>query len=635
MTLNANYGTAKSKVGQGMGLHAQLDHPEWVQQFKFYTDEGLIGPAPRADNPLCAGLCIGIDPDADTPAFIMVERTDARRRVTFGGTLMEQAAAYAEKVAAAFPATLPGSDSIVLIVKHPPMPWLGSGQKAVIMSGGVRELEGGKAFANLGIGSALDAVEFVADGEPEKMRLRLQCKKMATLDYSHGPGKTAPGQDVNCYGDPEHPDWCPSSRFGDDGTIGPLIHGNNPMAAQCCLGYHRGANGVTSIKMVKRDDPKRLIFGSAHDMEGFIADLVAQRAAVAAAVEQLKTDAIAACNDERKAQLKHDGFTKFEGGIPRHLVLNAMREINREIGLSSTTTDQFKAKTFAAHPDIAKLIKQSMAPHICAALMGGTPDYYRNQIGGGQLALRFPGDMCDDGKATCSAERFAGVAKGWHIDGCANEFIPGTTDHYGTVHNFSMLIGCLLSDVPEKMSGELCCYPGSHTALAEYFSQGKNLKTLKQKGNKVLPTDKTQQLFTRPIFHGTGTAGTLFVANYLTAHFIAPNTAPFIRYAVYFRVSSPRHRAGQDKQGMRSASMLDPWCDWEGLSEVAEGSNEGAVVVPPAPYLTREELLEAQRVQLHMATADYKEVYSGSGRGGGGGGGGGGPRRGRQGESKA
>ncbi len=428
MTLDAWWGTAKSKVGQGMGLHANLDHPEWVQQFKFYTDEGLIGPAPRADNPLCAGLCIGIDPDADTPAFIMVERTDARRRVTFGGTLMEQAAAHAEKVAAAFPATLPGSDSIVLIVKHPPMPWLGSGQKAVIMSGGVHELEGGKAWAKLGIGSALDAVEFVADGEPEKMRLRLQCKKMATLDYAHGTGKTAPGQDVNCYGDPEHPDWCPSSRFGDDGTIGPLIHGNNPMAAQCCLGYHRGANGVTSIKMVKRDDPKRLIFGSAHDMEGFIADLVAQRAAVAAAAEQLKTDAIAACNDERKAQLKHDGFTKFEGGIPRHLVLNAMREINREIGLSSTTTDQFKAKTFANHPDIANLIKQSMAPHICAALMGGTPDYYRNQIGGGQLALRFPGDMCDDGKATCSAERFAGVAKGWHIDGCANEFIPGTTD---------------------------------------------------------------------------------------------------------------------------------------------------------------------------------------------------------------
>ena len=60
------------------------------------------------------------------------------------------------------------------------------------------------------------------------------------------------------------------------------------------------------------------------------------------------------------------------------------------------------------------------------------------------------------------------------------------------------------------------------------------------------------------------------------------------------RISSPRHRAGQSKQGMRSASMLDPWCDWEGLSEVAEGSNEGAVVVPPAPYLTREELLEAQ-----------------------------------------
>lgn len=46
----------------------------------------------------------------------------------------------------------------------------------------------------------------------------------------------------------------------------------------------------------------------------------------------------------------------------------------------------------------------------------------------------------------------------------------GLTDHFGTIVNFDVLVGCLLSDVPEPMAGELCVYPGSHHALASYFA---------------------------------------------------------------------------------------------------------------------------------------------------------------------
>ena len=45
------------------------------------------------------------------------------------------------------------------------------------------------------------------------------------------------------------------------------------------------------------------------------------------------------------------------------------------------------------------------------------------------------------------------------------------TDHYGRIVNFDVLVGCLLSDVPEPMSGELVVYPGSHLSLAAYFAQ--------------------------------------------------------------------------------------------------------------------------------------------------------------------
>ena len=607
LLLDSAGGTDKSKVGQTLSLWANRQHPEWVQQFKFYPDEGLIGPAPRPDNPLCAGLCLGIDPDEDSPRFIMVERTDKDRRCVFGGTLMEQVIRHTKAVARAFPARLPNSDAIILVVKHPPMPWLGEGRKAIILDGNFHTLDGGKAsWGRMGIGQALDAAEFICDGDPEAMRLRLKQNIQVALDYAHGPEKTKPGQDVNFFGNPGARLHC--SVFGDDGTIGPCVHGSNPDAEECCLGFDRHESGSTRIKMVRRNDPNRLIFGSAEDMQPFIEELLARRAAIAAAAAGLESHVIGMCTQERKAQLKHDGFTKFPGAIPPQVVREAMTEINRELGLSSTTTDEFKAKTFAKHPAVKNLIKQSMAPFICAKLLGGTPDYYREQISQGQLALRFPGDACPEGTAKCTASRFHGHAKHWHIDGCANKFIPGVTDHYGEVHNFNVLLGCLLSDVPDEMSGELCCFPGSHSVLAEHFKADghKNLKRIIEGGNEAFPVEETYDMFKRPVFHATGKAGDLFVANYMTAHFIAPNTSPNIRYAVYFRVSGPKFHAKNKKdKTARYKSMLDPWCDWDGLNDVAEEDNDGAAHVPPSPPQTREEVEEAEKLQAHLYTADY------------------------------
>ena len=46
--------------------------------------------------------------------------------------------------------------------------------------------------------------------------------------------------------------------------------------------------------------------------------------------------------------------------------------------------------------------------------------------------------------------------------------------------------------------------------------------------------------------------------NYMTAHFIAPNTAEGIRYAVYFRVKGPEFPA----TGGHLDSILDPLKHW-------------------------------------------------------------------------
>ena len=90
------------------------------------------------------------------------------------------------------------------------------------------------------------------------------------------------------------------------------------------------------------------------------------------------------------------------------------------------------------------------------------------------------------------------------------------------VHNFDALVGVLLSDVPAPMAGELCCYPGSHLALASHLAAPGAMDALRANGNTVLPTDRTDTLFERPAAHCTGKAGDVFLANYMTAHFIAP-----------------------------------------------------------------------------------------------------------------
>ena len=98
------------------------------------------------------------------------------------------------------------------------------------------------------------------------------------------------------------------------------------------------------------------------------------------------------------------------------------------------------------------------------------------------------------------------MRRGWHIDGCPSDFVKGMTDHYGTIHNFDCLVGVLLSDVPEPMSGELVVYPGSHAELAAHFKTHPSLLgKLRHEGASHLPTgEQTDRLFRREAVHCTG-----------------------------------------------------------------------------------------------------------------------------------
>lgn len=256
--------------------------------------------------------------------------------------------------------------------------------------------------------------------------------------------------------------------------------------------------------------------------------------------------------------LRHNGFCKLDQAVPKNLINGALLEINKRLG-ASKNTDTFKAKSFPKHPAITNLFNKSVIPFVLQRLLGGDKRK-RYRQGSGQLALRFPGDFTPNNSAKANDIALRNVASHWHIDGCPNDFIKGVTDHYGTVHNFDVLVGVLLSDVDAKLGGELCCFPGSHMELATFFAKEDNLEKVYQFGNQALPTGpRTWDVFKQKPVHCTGKAGDVFLANYMTAHFVAPNTSPHIRYAVYFRVSKHGVNRKNPDGKHNPASMLAPW----------------------------------------------------------------------------
>lgn len=68
--------------------------------------------------------------------------------------------------------------------------------------------------------------------------------------------------------------------------------------------------------------------------------------------------------------------------------------------------------------------------------------------------------------------------------------------------------------------------------------------------------------------------GDIVLAHYQTAHAIAPNTSPNIRYASYFRM----HHRSHAVEGSKPSCLTNIWEDYDGLHEVVnELRREGAI----------------------------------------------------------
>jgi tetratricopeptide (TPR) repeat protein len=244
----------------------------------------------------------------------------------------------------------------------------------------------------------------------------------------------------------------------------------------------------------------------------------------------------------------YDGFVVLPNIVPNKLCLDAIRAINQNIGQGMSLEETKRAQSgswcpsLVSKPVISDLYNKTDLLRIVASFFGVSVPLY-----GGQIALRFPGALCTDSNSFKPVPYWNKI---WHVDGFHS---PDNGIPKGEIHNFTMLIGIVLSDVVEEMTGNLVVFPGSHHIVENYMNKPGVIENIKEKGVEGLPgmpLPPAKQIIAK--------SGSIILAHYSLAHSIAPNTSPFIRYAVYFRVNL---RKSQDLIPLKNI-----WVDYKGLT---------------------------------------------------------------------
>jgi hypothetical protein len=236
--------------------------------------------------------------------------------------------------------------------------------------------------------------------------------------------------------------------------------------------------------------------------------------------------------------LVDEGYLLVPGLVPRPRVDAALRAINHSLGEQGIAKDALwtmRAQTFcpelADAPEILDLFRATPLRALAEAAIGVGRVRAPST---GQIALRFP--------QAVAAPRDPHP----HIDG-----MPGPLNGVaaGTVYHFTALGGVFLSDVDEPFQGNFTVWPGTHTELARHFERHGTSGLLEGFPPIALPPPR--QLRAR--------AGDALLAHYQLAHGVAANAGPHVRYAVFFRL----FHEGHDETS--TATMTDPWREWEGL----------------------------------------------------------------------
>lgn len=242
----------------------------------------------------------------------------------------------------------------------------------------------------------------------------------------------------------------------------------------------------------------------------------------------------------QRQQFFEHGYVHVPGVVPRVMANAALRAINHSVGegIDPTQIQIFRARSYVPElqndPVITDLYNKTPAADLAAALIG---EDHILPITAGQIALRFPGFQ-DPPKVISP-----------HLDGM---YTPTNGVPEGRINSFTMLLGVMLSDVPEPYMGNLAVWPGTHRIYEKYFQEH---------GPEALLTGMPPVDLPQPV-QLLGQAGDIVLCHYQVAHSIAQNVSPHVRYAIYFRLIHTQHEARW------KAAMTDIWLEWAGMQDL-------------------------------------------------------------------
>jgi len=249
----------------------------------------------------------------------------------------------------------------------------------------------------------------------------------------------------------------------------------------------------------------------------------------------------------QKQEIWENGYTVARGVVPPVMVEAAKRAINNSLGegMEPSQMPTLRAQSYCPEvkntPVIVDLFNRTPAFSLAESVLG--EGNFGPALGGGQIALRFP--MLRD----------PAPKAGPHLDGMSS---PTNGVSPGTIGNFSMLVGVLLSDLPEPNSGNFTVWPGTHRSTAKYFEEHGADAFLE--GMPKIEMPEPVQIM--------GKAGDVVLCHYQVAHGITANSSPNIRYAIFFRL---KHK---DHDSHHREVLSDIWRDWPGMAEVRKGEEE-------------------------------------------------------------
>lgn len=268
--------------------------------------------------------------------------------------------------------------------------------------------------------------------------------------------------------------------------------------------------------------------------------------------------------------LEREGYAIFRNLIPPEIVKRARAAIDeaRDRG-----EDPGGAFLHGEEDAVSDIWNKTSLPKVVSSLAGGLRQDGM-KLTWGQVALVNPGYDCERKGDRWVADPSWG--KRWHIDGLHNKF--NEEPPAGEIHGFTALVGVLLSDIDEPLSGELVVHPGSHNHLARLYGRNKkNYELLREKGWDALDTafkEQREGKWGAPA-HFTGKAGDVVLANYWLAHTVAPNRSKNIRYAIYFRLHTSLLKQELFWKYHRPIAFAIPFHDWAGLASSCKARRAG------------------------------------------------------------